>query len=272
MSLLKALSTLRRSARGATLATALVMLLGAGVLGGALDVRVGHALSVFARGDSALRIVLTARQWWWEARYDDRHGGALETANEVHVPIGEPVLIELRSADVHQTFSVPGLLSQRQLSPGYARSFWITAEQPGLYQSDCGAPCQSGQMSLLIVAEPREEFDRWYATQLLPAKEPEDELATLGRRVFRESGCGGCHALRTLDGPSDADEIIGVGPDLTHLASRRNIATRTLRDPSEPLGAWILEPHTVKPSVRMPHTDFSIRELDGLLAYLAGLE
>lgn len=285
MSLGKAIASLRGRCRGATLATALASMLGAGafvtVLSSTVDVPVGHALTRFTRGDLALRIELTARQWWWEAVYHDPSGTRLITANELHIPAGEPVLIELRSVDVEHSFHVPGLHGARELEPGYTRSFWIEVEAPGVYRSECSVACGHlhEQMSLLIVADAPEDFAHWRHAQLAPAAIPDGELPSLGAQVFRDSGCAGCHGIRGLDAPAAA-AAAGIGPDLTHLASRRNIASRTLRDPSEPLGlrdpseplgAWILEPHTVKPSVKMPRNDLSIRELDALLAYLGAL-
>jgi cytochrome c oxidase subunit 2 len=271
-------AVVRARSRGASLAGALASMFGAGALITALsttvDVGVGHALSQFTRSDVALRIEVTARQWWWEAEYEGGASPGFTTANEIHIPVGEPVLLELRSADVVHSFRVPGIHEVRDLEPGYTRSFWIEAPGPGVFRSECAELCghQHAQMTLLIVAEPAEDFARWYEAQLAPAAEPAGELAALGRQVFRDSGCAGCHGVRGLAdaGPRGA-AAAGVGPDLTHLGSRRNIASRPLRDLGEPLGAWILEPHTVKPSVKMPRNDLSMRELDALLAYLGGL-
>jgi cytochrome c oxidase subunit 2 len=233
-----------------------------------VDMRVAHALDHLARGD-ALTIEVTGQQWWWEVEYvDDDPRRRLTTANEIHIPAGEPVLLSLRSLDVIHAFWVPSLHGKRDLIPGYTRSLWIQADAPGVYRGECAEFCghQHAHMALTVVVEPRAQFLQWYEAQLATSAPPADAQAAEGLQVFLGKSCPLCHSIRGTDASGR------VGPELTHVASRRQIAAATLPNDAAALRAWIADPHLFKPGVRMPRNPLTNEELDALVAYLRGLE
>src|SRR5690606_29913898 len=76
--------------------------------------------------DGALSIVVTGHQWWWETEYEDTMPARrLRTANELHIPVGRPVRIKTRSADVIHSLWVPQLHGKRDLIPGAVSEIWI---------------------------------------------------------------------------------------------------------------------------------------------------
>ena len=219
-------------------------------------------------GDAAVSIKVTGFQWWWEIEYvDSIPSRRVVTANELHIPVGVPVRIELASRDVIHSFWVPRLQGKLDLVPGYTNVLWLRADSAGVYRGQCAEFCghQHAKMAMTVIAESRQEFDAWLARQREPAAEPVTEEQANGRDVFLGSTCLMCHTIRgTPAGGS-------TGPDLTHLASRGTIGAGTLPNTRGNLGGWILDPHTIKPGVKMPATSLSPTELRALLAYLETL-
>jgi cytochrome c oxidase subunit II len=233
-----------------------------------IDMRVAHALDHLSR-DGALTIEVRGEQWWWEVEYaDDDPSRRVTTANEIHIPVGEPVLLSLRSVDVIHSFWVPSLHGKRDLIPGYTRSLWIEADAPGLYRGECAEFCghQHAHMAFTVVAQSRADYDGWYEAQLGTAVPAAAGLASTGQDVFLRKSCPLCHTIRGTDASGR------VGPELTHVASRMRIAAGTLPNDDGALRAWILDPHMFKPGVRMPQNALTAEEVDAVVAYLRGLQ
>jgi cytochrome c oxidase subunit 2 len=215
--------------------------------------------------DDRLVIEVIGHQWWWEVNYPDQ---GFVTANEIHIPVGEPVQVQLIAADVIHSFWVPELHGKLDLVPGQTNTLWLEADTVGEYRGLCAEFCgiQHAKMLFVVVAEPREEFDAWAAAQQEPAPQPAGELAQQGLVVFTDAGCNDCHTVR---GTAAEGEL---GPDLTHFASRLTIGAGVYPNDRETLASWVLDPHTLKEGNLMPATSLSETELEALLAYLELLE
>ena len=249
-----------------TLATALtgVVLLGFLIY----DVAVGRQITSNP-GPHALQIRVTGHQWWWEVQYRDSIANNwATTANEIHVPTGRPVALELRSTDVIHSFWPPNLSPKRDLIPGNVNSLSFRAESSGVYRGQCAEYCglQHAKMAFLVIAEPADSFARWLARQRDTALTPTDELTERGQEVFLGSTCAMCHAIAGTPAGSR------IGPDLTHLASRRTIAAGTLPNTRGNLAGWIVNPQSIKPGTRMPANQLEPADLQALLAYLETLK
>jgi cytochrome c oxidase subunit 2 len=220
---------------------------------------------------AAAEIELTAHQWWWEIRYlDPIPSQGFVTANELHVPVGEPVQIKLISTDVIHSFWVPNLNGKRDIIPGRDGEIWLTASETGIWYGRCAEFCgfQHAHMNLLLVAEPRAAFDRWRAAQTAPARPPETPEQRRGQQVFHQTSCVLCHALRS----SLASAYSPTAPDLTHLKSRRSIAAGTLPNEKGHLAGWVADPQSLKPGARMPPNMLPGPDFQALIAYLETLE
>jgi cytochrome c oxidase subunit 2 len=189
------------------------------------------------------------------------------TANEIHVPVGRPVVLELRSTDVIHSFWPPNLSAKRDLIPGHENSLWLQADAPGEYRGQCAEFCghQHAKMAFLVVAEPPDSFAGWLARQRDTAATPADSLTRRGQEVFLGSACPMCHAIGGTPAGSR------VGPDLTHLGSRRTLAAGTLPNTRGNLAGWIVNPQAIKPGAKMPPNALSPDDLQALLAYLETL-
>ena len=215
--------------------------------------------------EPSITIEVVGHDWWWEVDYQE--GGAV-TANEIHVPVGEPVRIELTTDDVIHSFWVPQLQAKTDLIPGQTNVMWLEADEPGRYRGQCAEYCglQHANMIFYVVAQPAADFQTWLGEQARNAREPQDLSAAAGRQVFLDNTCAGCHTIRGTDATGT------LGPDLTHLAARDTIAAGVLDNTRSDLASWIVDPQGVKPGATMPPTSLTADELENLLDYLEQLE
>jgi cytochrome c oxidase subunit 2 len=248
------------------IATAITVLILIGTL--VYDITAGEAMASLPR-DQALRIRITGHQWWWEVEYvDPVAGNQVSTANEIHIPVGEPVQIIGSSSDVIHSFWVPNLAGKKDLIPGHATAMWLQADKPGIYRGQCAEFCghQHAKMAVLVFAESRQEFNAWYKSQLQPAVPPSDSASKVGEAVFMSKGCPLCH---TVGGTLAQGRI---GPPLTHIGSSYTIAAGSLKNTRGNMAGWIVDPQRIKPGVRMPPNDLSGPDLQALLSYLESLK
>mgnify|MGYP001283813315 CR=1 FL=1 len=218
---------------------------------------------------SGLRIAVSGELWWWRVTYTDENGNTFDTANELHLPVGEPVAIELTTADVIHSFWVPSLAGKLDMIPGRTNTLTVTATQPGVTRGQCAEYCGGAHafMSFHVVAQPREEFDAWMRREAGSAVAPQDEAAERGAALFLSAGCGGCHAVRGTEATG------AIGPDLTHVGARRSIGAGMLPNDAAAFRQWIIDNQHIKPENKMPAYDiFTEAELEDLSAYLEGLK
>jgi cytochrome c oxidase subunit II len=212
---------------------------------------------------------ITGHMWWWEILYENPQTDRIfTTANEIHIPVGEPITIKLASSDVIHSFWVPNLSGKLDLIPGRENVLRLAADQPGTYRGQCAEFCgfQHAHMSLLVIAESKEDFDKWKEGQIKAAEPPSNDESKKGLETFLGSPCVMCHSIRGTPAGSR------VGPDLTHIASRQTLAAGTLPRTRGTLAAWILDPQTIKPGAKMPTAMLLPEQLDALLAYMEGLQ
>jgi cytochrome c oxidase subunit 2 len=216
----------------------------------------------------SLTMEVIGHQWWWEVRYGDpAHPElAFTTANEVHLPVGEPVRVRLRTADVIHSFWLPQIAGKMDLVPGQVNEMWLQADRPGTSRGTCGEYCglQHAVMALSVTAESPESFDRWARSRRAEAAPPASDEARIGQTVFTRS-CGGCHAV------AGTDALGRIGPDLTHVASRPTIGAGALENTPANLARWIVNAQAVKEGARMPAVPLDAAELRAVVAYIETL-
>jgi cytochrome c oxidase subunit 2 len=216
----------------------------------------------------SLSIHVIGHQWWWEIEYEDSiPQRRVRLANEIHLPVGQRVLVKLDSHDVIHSFWVPNLAGKRDLIPGHHTQTWIHADRPGVYRAQCAEFCglEHAKMSLFVVAESRERFTAWLDAQRASPLPPTDTLAVRGRLVLESGSCAMCHTVASTLARGR------VGPDLTHVASRNSLAAGTLPNTPGYLAGWIVDPQTIKPGAQMPANQLSPADLRAVVAYLTTL-
>jgi cytochrome c oxidase subunit II len=220
---------------------------------------------------NALQIRVVARQFWWEYEYTDLD---VKTANELHIPTGQPVFLTLEGADVNHSFWVPRLTGTQDVLPGRVNHMQFTASRPGTYLGQCKEFCglSHANMRLRVIAHTPTEFQQWVSEQQEPASSPTEELAAEGERIFLEEDlpaggrCTDCHAIAGTDAQGT------TGPDLTHFAARETFAGAIFRRTDENLANWLRDPEAVKIGALMPDYGLSEDQIRALVAYLQSLE
>lgn len=214
----------------------------------------------------ALTIEVTGHQWWWEVRYDsDQPSQTFTTANEIHIPVGPPVLVKLTSADVIHSFWAPALTGKTDTIPGRVNITWLQTDRPGVYRGQCTEYCgaEHAKMALYVIAEAPAAFEAWRQNQI--RVQTEAPRAMPGQGVFL-ARCGACHTVRG----TPAGGL--VGPDLTHLMSRQTIASGIMPNTVSSLSGWVSDPQSIKPGAKMPATNLSGPDLRAVVAYLETLK
>lgn len=216
----------------------------------------------------ALIVRVTGHMWWWALDYlPEGATPGFTTANELWVPVGRPVRLTLESADVIHSLWVPALGGKMDLVPGRLNRLVFTATRPGRYHGPCAEYCgtQHAHMALQVVAVPPAEFERWRAAQAAPRPAPRGAAAQAGRLLFSTLGCVACHRVAGLSEPAQP----GMGPDLTHVATRARLGAGVLAQEGRALQQWIHDAQAAKPGARMPaYPQLAPAELDALAAFL----
>jgi cytochrome c oxidase subunit 2 len=217
--------------------------------------------------ENALFVELLARRWWWGYTYPEYH---VVTANELHVPAGRKnprvIWMNMQSADVIHSWWVPELAGKTDVIPGRMNSMWFTAWKRRVYEGHCAEFCgtQHANMMIRVVGESPEDFLRWAKHQAQPAHDaPGMEH---NRRLFFSYACANCHSIRG----TPAAGI--VGPDLTHLMTRKTIGAGVLWNTPDNLHAWVADPQRFKPGCNMPIMRLDPQHLDDIVTYLTTLD
>jgi cytochrome c oxidase subunit 2 len=224
-------------------------------------------------GDVGMVIQAEGAQWAWsfnyphEDRFRFKDGTTYLTgAQELHVPVGTKVRIELSSKDVIHSFWVPSLGGKKDAVPGRATDLWIQADKPGSYKGQCLEFCGDGHADMLItlVAHPVNEYAAWIDAAKAEAERFNSEEAKRGRELFVSLACSGCHTIRGLT----AGKFPGA-PELTNVASKKSIVGGVLSPVNEEnLRRWISNPPAVKPGTAMPNLGLSEQQVTDLVNFL----
>jgi cytochrome c oxidase subunit II len=212
----------------------------------------------------ALEIRVVGYQWWWRVVYP----GGVSTANDVHIPTGQPVRLLLQTHDVNHSFWVPQLTGKTDLIAGKVNRTWVQADRPGIYRGQCAEYCglQHANMAFYVVAQSPADFRAWLARERRPVAAPATSGLLHGQSVFLSQPCGACHTVRGT--PAHGT----VGPDLTHFGSRISIGAGTVPNTPGYLGGWIVDSQGLKPGNRMPPIQLQAQDLQDLVDYLESLK
>ena len=243
-------------------------LVGAGLIALAIASFVADRTMASAAASERLSITVTGNQWWWDIQYNAADSSKIiRTANEIHLPVGVPVRLLLKSNDVIHSFWVPSLAGKQDLIPGRDNDITITPRKVGIYRGQCAEFCgaEHAKMALVVQVDSYPDFIKWWQHQLQKAPAPTTPLAKAGFNFVTSRNCSACHAIAGT--PASGT----VGPDLTHLASRRTLAA------SMPMGegnlyGWVADPQSIKPGTKMPTIGLEPDQLHAVVAYLETLK
>ena len=223
------------------------------------------------KGDE-LRMRVSGNIYWWRVSYLDGEGKQLlADANELHIPVGRPVVVDMVSEDVIHSFWVPKLGGKMDMIPGRTNRLKLQADKAGNYGGQCAEFCGGAHslMGFIVVAHEPADWQRWLDTRLAQssAAAPISAEALRGMQLFSEVGCAACHRVAG----SSAQGL--SGPDLTHVGSRRSLGAGILPNTRGTLIGWIGDSQSIKPNNRMPaYRSLQAAELNALAAYMESLK
>jgi cytochrome c oxidase subunit II len=211
-----------------------------------------------------LELHVTGHQWWWEIRYNS--AGPV-VANEIHIPTGKKIRVKLQSADVIHCFWVPQLARKIDVIPGRENYIWLEANTPGVYQGRCAEFCgnQHAWMNFQVFAQDPADYSQWLAGAGDAAAKPVQTDAVAGQKIFFTQTCVNCH---TIQGTA---ATASIGPDLTHVADRAELAGGAIKNSPENLERWLTNPQAIKPGCKMPNFKLSVQDVRQLAAYLESI-
>ena len=244
-------------------------LVGTGLIALAVASFFGDRSMASAAANEKLSVTVTGNQWWWDITYNSADASkTLRTANELHLPVGIPVHIYLKSNDVIHSFWVPSLAGKQDLIPGRDNDITLVPQKIGIYRGQCAEFCgaEHAKMALVVDVDSYSDFLKWWHHQLEPAPTPTTPLTMAGYNFVTTRQCSSCHAI----GGTPANGMIG--PDLTHLASRRSIAAGAMPMSEGNLYGWVADPQSLKPGSHMPTIGLEPDQLHAVIAYLETLK
>ena len=225
----------------------------------------GIAVNAQPPSREVVTVHVIGHQWWWGVKYP---GAGVTTANEIHVPTGEPVRLELTTDDVIHSFWVPQITPKMDLIPNRPNTTWFSVDKSGVYRGACAEYCglEHAHMAFAVIAQPRAQFERWLHGQARAARAPTTVQQRLGMSVFETGTCATCHTIRGTRAHGH------VGPDLTHVGSRRRLAAGTIPNNFGNMAGWVSNSQTIKPGNKMPPQPLSPDDLRAVVTYLQSLE
>jgi cytochrome c oxidase subunit 2 len=227
------------------------------------------------QGDE-LRMRVSGNIYWWRVSYLDSAGNETHAdANELHIPAGRPVVVEMVSEDVIHSFWVPKLGGKMDMIPGRTNRLKLQADQAGVYGGQCAEFCGGAHslMGFVVVAHEPADWQRWNDARLARQQPqaaraaPVNDEVLRGRQLFGEAGCAACHRIAGTSAQGVS------GPDLTHIGSRQSLGAGILPNTRGTLIGWIGDSQSIKPNNLMPaYRSLEAAELNALAAYMESLK
>jgi cytochrome c oxidase subunit 2 len=212
----------------------------------------------------AFTVQAIGHQWWWEFRYPDQK---IVTADELVIPVGKVVSVDLISNNVIHSFWVPEIAGKTDVIPGRTNHMWLKSNKTGVFRGECTEYCGQQHANMNFQVDVRDDagFQSWVTGQ--QAGPSEASQAMTGQKIFAVR-CFSCHLIN-----GQQELISQVGPNLTHFGSRSLIAGGVLTNTPEHLKAWIHDTQEFKPGNDMPaFTNIPDDQLNELVAYLESLQ
>jgi cytochrome c oxidase subunit II len=230
---------------------------------------------------SDFHVQAIGHQWWWEFEYPAE---GFKTANEMHVPVGRTVVVDIASVDVIHSFWFPAMGGKRDAVPNHPNHMWFTPDSVGVYMGQCAEFCgmSHANMRMKLFVDTPEDYATWVAGQKLPPHDPggapsdsvtavaastapTGSLAAQGKEIFSQNACIGCH---TISGISEGI----IGPNLNHFASRTSFAGAIFERNPDNLGKWLADAPSRKPGSLMMNLGLTPEQIQALVAYLQSLK
>jgi cytochrome c oxidase subunit 2 len=221
-------------------------------------------VDMFNAPPGAIEINVVGKQWMWKIQ----HPEGQREINELHVPVGKPVKLNLISQDVIHDFYVPAFRIKQDVLPDRYTTTWFQATKPGRYHLFCSQYCglYHAQMGGWVVVMPPADYAKW-----LSASNQGQTMTSAGAKLFLQMGCAGCHSegstvrAPTLNGLYGKPVPLQGGGTVT--ADDRYITDSILEPKKEVVAGY----KPVMPSFRNQATPEQVMELLAFIRSLANV-
>ena len=227
----------------------------------------------YSNDKNAIKVNVTSHQYWWEFEYPEY---GIRTAQDLVIPTGKKIALNLKTQDVLHSFWVPALAGKMDTnvvdSEGKnLNKMYIEAPLENVYRGKCAELCgpSHAYMDFKVKSVSEATFNAWVAEM---KQEPKAFTGDADVAETFKNSCLTCHAI---------DNVQSLGPNLKGVGSRESIAgillnredaTETIVEDKvkEHLTKWLTETNKVKPGNKMGQIELESNEVDQIAEYLAG--
>ena len=117
---------------------------------------------------NTVRVEVNAHQWAWAIRYAGPDGkfntpDDIVTLNDLVVPQGAPITLQIASTDVIHSFNIPNMRVKIDAVPGMINRLWFVARETGEFDIGCAQHCGANhyKMQAKLTVLPAAEYERW---------------------------------------------------------------------------------------------------------------
>jgi cytochrome c oxidase subunit 2 len=215
----------------------------------------------------AMVVKVTGRQWSWSFEYPE-YG---VTSNELHIPVGQQVLLQMTSGDVVHSFWVPEFRVKQDLVPGRITELRITPSIEGNYKVRCAELCGTSHYSMEgpVIVVSQDVFDVWMGEQVALAEIASQTPEGRGKALVAANGCAACH---TIDGSANIGPTwLGLAGSQVELSDGSTVLaddafiTESIREPQAKIVAGF-------ENQRMIAYSFTNEQLADIVAYIKTLK
>ncbi len=225
----------------------------------------GNLADTLRADPDAMVVKVTGIQWSWRFEYPD-HG---IVSDELHLPVGKQVLLQMTSTDVIHSFWVPEFRVKQDLVPGRITELRITPTLEGNYTVSCAELCGTSHayMNKPVVVHSQAGFDAWVIEQVALAQAAQTPEGR-GQALVAANGCAACHSI---------DGAAGIGPtwfglfghevrlsDGTTVIADEEYIARSIREPQAQIVAGF-------ETQLMPPYNFTEEQIADIIAYIKTL-
>lgn len=213
-------------------------------------------------------LVIEVRGWqfWWDFIYKEE---GIRNSNEVIVPVGKPIVFEVRGGsdkdnfDVIHSFRITSMVGTQDAIPGMSNRLMVTPDKIGNYYGQCVELCGASHsnMRFRVKVVSQEVYDKWIAGAKAYSAASNPQFAQ-GEALFK-ANCQACHGLKGVS------QGLPANPDLTFFGNRTTVGAGMWDNKPEYLERWIKNSPGMKPGIKMPaYPQLSDDDIKAIAGYL----
>jgi cytochrome c oxidase subunit II len=149
-------------------------------------------------GGNALHIKIIGQQYSWNFQYPELDDKRVYAYNDLYVPLGQTVTLDVESVDVAHSWWIPALGGKMDAIPGYTNKTWFKiplgtlgeGESEVIYTGQCAELCGRNHANMVarVIGLPYDQWKAWYDRKASELKESEQDAAERRKQIQAEEG------------------------------------------------------------------------------------